>query len=422
MLNKLFAYYLIFISLSINAQHLDIGRKWVDTLSSEYFFGRGYVNDGVNKAADFIKNEFQHLGLIELPGLDHFFQPFTHIVNTFPGKVEVSVGEKVLVNGVHFMVHPNSGGGSLTLNPTVINYPDVGDEFVKEAISDILKDNFNSIVFDLTGAEYQEENELIFRFISLANHFPVIFISDKKLTWGVGADVQLKNPVIQLADSIDVMDKSIAINVDAKLEESFESRNVAGYIQGKSPNAKTILFTAHYDHLGGMGSEVFIPGANDNASGVSMLGALANYYIKNPPDHHIVFIAFAGEEAGLLGSEYFVKNNTIGLDSIEIVLNIDLMGTGEDGITLVNGKVLTAQFERMVKINQKHNFLPKIKPRGPAKNSDHYYFTKNGVPAFFIYTLGDYPHYHDINDKYENLPFSKYDEIVNLLIYYVNSL
>jgi hypothetical protein len=63
-----------------------------------------------------------------------------------------------------------------------------------------------------------------------------------------------------------------------------------------------------------------------------------------------------------------------------------------------------------------NQFLPKIASRGPAANSDHYFFTEKGVPAFFMYTMGPNKHYHDVDDSFENLSFEKFNSIYQLLI------
>jgi len=67
-------------------------------------------------------------------------------------------------------------------------------------------------------------------------------------------------------------------------------------------------------------------------------------------------------------------------------------------------------------INREQQLLKVVKSRGPAANSDHYWFTEKGVPAFFIYTMGPNKNYHDIFDTYENLSFSEYDDITKLLV------
>ena len=411
------------LSFSAESQHEEIGRSWVDTLSSPYFFGRGYVKDGVNKAAEFIKNEFEAMGLQQLPGADSYFQDFSFGVNTFPGVVAVKHDKRELINGVHFMVDPNSGGGEFKkLKLTYIDTIAIKDENqLKNKLDDAFSKKSEGVVFDLSGMPALDEMNLKYQLLGLGNHFPIVFVTSNKMDWGVGR-VQLKYPVVSIADSIFQKNKSFSLCIKAEWEANFISKNVMGYIPSLNKDARTIVFTAHYDHLGGMGNEVFIPGANDNASGTSMLAAIAQHFLKEPSQDHLVFIAVAGEEAGLLGSEYFVESNVMGLDSIRIVLNLDLMGSGEKGITIVNGTIFKDEFDLFQRINQEKNYLTKIKARGETQNSDHYHFYKNGVSAFFIYALGSYKHYHDIHDAYENLPFSAYNEMVNLLIDFVNLL
>jgi hypothetical protein len=421
MRNNIF-YSIVFISLSFVSfsQHIDLGRKWVDTLSSSHFFGRGYVNDGVNKAAEFIEKEFKDIGLDHLPDQNSFFQEFGFEVNTFPGIVAVKYGKRKLINGVHFMVDPNSGSGELkNIKLTKVDTADLKDDSrMKILMNEVQSGKTDGILFDLRGVNKTDEMNIKHQILGFGNYFPLVFITSNKMDWGVGR-TQLKHPVISIADSIYKPKKKFSICIEAELISDFRNKNVMGYIPSKEENAKTFIFTAHYDHLGGMGSEVYIPGAHDNASGTSMLGALASYYVSHPPKHNIVFIAFAGEEAGLLGSEYFVRSDVMKLDSINFVLNLDIMGSGDEGITVVNGGIFEDAFLLLKSINEEKNYLKRIKSRGETQNSDHYYFYKNGVPAFFIYSQGEYKHYHDIYDVYENLPFSAYDEIVSLLIDFV---
>src|SRR5699024_4573068 len=104
-----------------------------------------------------------------------------------------------------------------------------------------------------------------------------------------------------------------------------------GVLPSSKKDADTLVFTAHYDHLGMMGKKAMFPGGNDNASGTSMLLSMAHYFQQNPSDYHLIFIAFAGEEVGLLGSKYFVENKSISLSSIHFLINLDIMGSGEEG-------------------------------------------------------------------------------------------
>ena len=103
-------------------------------------------------------------------------------------------------------------------------------------------------------------------------------------------------------------------------------------------------------------------------------------------------------------------------------MNLDIMGSGEDGITAVNATLFENEFNLLNKINEEDQLLKKIKKRGPAANSDHYWFTEAGVPAFFIYTMGPNKNYHDVFDLYEELSFKEYDDITKLLVRFVEEL
>src|SRR5690606_27479201 len=193
----------------------------------------------------------------------------------------------------------------------------------------------------------------------------------------------------------------IHTNLRAEFVKNYRTQNVIGYLPAARRTKKTIVFTAHYDHLGRLGSETYFPGGNDNASGTAMIITLADYFREHPTEYNLLFIAFAGEEAGLLGSKYYVEHPLSELKHIEFLINLDIMGSGEEGITIVNGSIFTEHFDLISEINEEQQLLKQIKARGYAANSDHYWFTDAGVPAFFIYTMGTNKHYHDVFDTYE---------------------
>jgi Zn-dependent M28 family amino/carboxypeptidase len=149
--------------------------------------------------------------------------------------------------------------------------------------------------------------------------------------------------------------------------------------------------------------------------------ALAEYYARNKPKYSIAFIAFAAEEAGLVGSFHFTANPLIPLENILFVLNTDLAGTGDDGITVVNATAFEPLYQRMDSINRARNLLPQVVRRAQTANSDHYPFSLKGVPAFFIYTRGGIAAYHDVFDKPETLPLTKFKELFTLLCLFLES-
>ena len=95
---------------------------------------------------------------------------------------------------------------------------------------------------------------------------------------------------------------------------------------------------------------------------------------------------------------------------------MDIMGTGEEGITVVNGSVFKTEFEKLKQINTDNQFIKAVNIRGKAANSDHYFFTENGLKAFFIYSMGGIKAYHDIYDRAETLPLNEFENLFNLVI------
>lgn len=420
MQNKIF--FILFILLfSFAYSQEKTGRRVTEILCSDSLYGRGYVNNGVQKAARYLANEFEAVGLT--PYLDDgFLQDFSFDVNSFPSEMKLSTENKSLIPGKHFVVHPSSGGGSGIFNYIVLDSSDFSNEKrIAEAMQRIRTGEKNSILVDTRNVTNRTAQEMRNVYGELGNYTPTLITTNQKFTWSVGRK-QYKHPVVIINDSL-LTKKPTKLSYEISAEfEKHTSQNVIGYLPSKRKRAKTIVFTAHYDHLGGMGDATFFPGANDNASGTSMLIAIAEHFKQNPSKYNLLFIAFAGEEAGLVGSEHFVSSESYPLDDIKFLLNLDIMGSGEEGITVVNGAVLKKPFKKLQKINQKEAYFKKVKPRGETANSDHYHFYKNGVPSFFIYTMGPNKHYHDIFDTYDELSFAAYNDIINLLTEFINKL
>lgn len=362
------------------AQDMAFARKLVDTLTSSYFWGRGYTNNGVVKAAGFLTAQLQSYGLKPMAG-NNFLQPFSYPVNTYPGKMEVAINGTALVPGRDFLVSPDSRG-------------------VKASGKLIQKDSTH--------------------FVDPANR--ILVMLEDKLTWSAEQHV-LDYTIIQLDKKlIKGLPLTIDVNIQNTFVPNFKTANICGMVKGTSKPDSVIVFTAHYDHLGGMGSSVYFPGANDNASGVTQVLSLAKYYAAHPQPYSMAFILFSGEEAGLVGSKYFSEHPLIPLKNIRFLVNLDLEGTGIDGITVVNATVYPNEFGLLRNINDQNKLLAKVNSRGKAANSDHYFFTEKGVPAFYLYTLGGIKAYHDIYDISATLPLNEYENLFNLLLKFNDGL
>lgn len=420
-MRKISAIFVLFIGFNSIGQIEEV-RRITKQLCSPEFHGRGYYQKGDSIAAAFIVKEFQKL---EIDGYNGEFLQYFNIesVNTFPGAMEVKQGDRVLIPGVHFLVDPSSSGSTRELKPMQVEVDVLLNKTKLGKTIEEIKDRsskYNAIAVHLEGLSADTLKKLAGISQALTEYFPVLEVTDSKFTWSVGAD-QFAFPLIQIQDSI-YSRGNLFIDIEAKVLKNYSTQNIVAYLPAKKKCAKTVVFTAHYDHLGRMGDDIYFPGANDNASGTAMLLTMAKYFKENPSDYNVMFIAFAGEEAGLLGSKYFVENPVLKLKKIKFLVNLDIMGSGEDGVTVVNATLFEDEFALLQKINEEKSLLKVVKKRGPAANSDHYWFTLKGVPAFFIYTMGPNKNYHDVFDFYDNLSFKEYEDITTLLIEFVQRL
>jgi hypothetical protein len=351
--------FIIFLFLAINtfAQDSTYTRNVVNTLTSKQFWGRGYTKDGMKKSADYLAAAYQKIGL--LPMGSDYKQTFNFPVNTFPGKMMVAINGQKLIPGKDFIVNNESPG-------------------IKQKAD----------LTEIDSLNYQASPSL------------KILLKDK----------------LTAKKSLTTIPKEINVDIENNFIPDFQAANVCALVKGTKYPDSLLIITAHYDHLGGMGAETYFPGANDNAAGVATLLSLAKYYTAHPQPYSIGFICFAGEEAGLLGSRYFVENPLVPLSKIKFLINLDLVGTGEAGMTVVNASVYPKAFAQLNAINNENHYISKINSRGKAANSDHYFFTEKGVPAFFIYTQGGPSAYHDVFDKPETLPLTEYKDLFKLIV------
>lgn len=408
-----------FSSVNGFAQDKKYARYLVDTLASPGMSGRGYVNNANRIASDFIAGEMKQHGLMSFE--EGYFQPFTLPINTFPGKVLFSVNGIKLKPGVDFIVSASSpsvrGEYKIkVLDPKMFDKP--------EKLFRLNGKNFDNILLLIDKSAIPKERQKLVDSLVWTNYLKsagYIIVSDKeRLLYSVSQGYNQKPyPVFEvLKPALPIKPKLAEISVDAVFESTMEVRNVIGYISGTEVPDSFLVITAHYDHLGMMGTEALFAGANDNASGVAMMLDMARHFSKpeNRPRFSMAFIALAAEETGLIGSEFYVQNPFFPLSQITFLINLDMVGTGSEGITVVNGKTFVQQYERLVKINADNEYILKVAQRGESCNSDHCPFFKKGVPAVFIYSMGkEHREYHNVYDSAVRVPLSEYEDIFRLL-------
>jgi len=407
--------------ITSQAQDIQYARSVIDTLCSDYMSGRGYVNEGDKRAAAYIAGEMTGMGLNVFN--INYYQTVTFPINTILGETKVVLDGNTLEAGTDYLIAAHCKATKRSFEIVWLDYKVAKSKRrLKKFINKGLKDKIVLIDPKISSSEKTRAFTRSLRFSNTLEAAGVI-ISSEKLTWHIVDGNKVSDYlVINIRNGLlTEKSKEITLDFNNRFYEKYHSQNVIGYIPGTKNPDRYIVFTGHYDHLGMMGNVMF-PGANDNASGIAMMLDLAQYYTKNPPEYSIVFMAFTGEEAGLHGSTTYAENPYFNLDDIQILFNLDMVGTGSDGIMVVNGSKFEEEFKLLDSLNTESGLLKKVGKRGESRNSDHYPFYAKGVTAFFIYTRGKEFHvYHSTSDKAKDIPLTDYEDLVGLLIRFVDS-
>lgn len=409
------------ICLPLFSQDKSYARTVVDTLTSDQYAGRGYVKNGHLKAANFIAKEFRRLGLQSFDS--DYKQEYQIDANTFGGAVDLSIDKTPLLAGIDFLVDPSCPSVKGTFKLKWLNHKIVGNT---KKMGKFVNSDLSSTFLIIDTEEVTDSAQLEFMNAMIHNPFQakgIIIVQSKKLTWSQSSE-QRNYPLIFINKTqIKFKNKTITLNIEAKLKKDLITQNVIGFVKGSEFPDSFMVFSAHYDHLGMLGPDAIFYGANDNASGIAMLLNLAKHYVQpqNQPKYSVLFIAFGAEEIGLLGSKHYTEKPYFPLKQIKFLINVDIMGTGGEGITVVNGTVQPKAFQLLEEINDSKNYLTKIKKRGKAANSDHHWFDAQNVPCVFIYTMGGSKAYHDIQDTGSNLTLLRYNECFQLITDFIQA-
>lgn len=402
----------------IYAQDLDYVRYVVKNLASKEMKGRGYVDDGDERTAHFIASQYKRFGL--KPLLKNYFQEYHFSINTFPGKMLVMADGKELKPAYDYLVALSSPGRE---QPFGLRWL-LNDSLPSSERFWALHNEDHSQILVVTDKYHKE-----FADTNILKAGGYIFLRDStsRLTWKASDGLKVKDYVVlQIREGvISSQTKIVYLAFENRFREKYKSRNVIGMIPGYAQPDSLVVITAHYDHLGMMGKNTMFPGTNDNASGVATLLDFARHFSipGNEPYYSMVFIATSGEEVGLLGAHFCAEAPPFDLPKVKFLLNFDMVGTGSEGIGLVNGDTLVNYARLIERINESRNYVKQIHRRGESCNSDHCPFFRKGVPSFFIYTVGkEWPYYHHPDDNEQGPPFTGYVGFFDLIRDFIKEL
>lgn len=429
-------------------------RNHIEYLASDALKGRKTGTPEALAAAEYIREQFRNSGLKLLS--DNGFQHFEVVTGiTLGDKNLLEIDGQSLIAGEDFTPLPFSKNGNLSAPVVFIGYGfDITDDDFRwndyenmdmtgkwamilrgapqpETDSDrfagsvderfkvmIAQDNGAAGVIFISGEQLDKDDKLLrlsYDRSPATSGIPVIhlkrsvadqFITDDKMQIATLEENINRN---MQPNSFDIS-VTVTAHVDLKKEHVI-AQNVVAMIEGSDPDIhdQFVVIGAHFDHLGmgGRGSGSRTPdtvavhyGADDNASGVAGIIALANYFAATDkaPARSIVFAAFDAEEMGLIGSRHFVNEPLIDLKKVTAMINFDMIGRLRETNTIsIGGTGTSLETEEILnQLAEKYPLTLNYSKEGFGP-SDHAAFYSNDIPVFFIST-GAHADYHTPRD------------------------
>jgi aminopeptidase YwaD len=436
--------------------------KTITYLASPQLEGRQPGSDGYYQAAAFMEKEFTDLGLKSL-GDNGYFQNVSveYVKITENPELFLSVDGKDTKEyklGKDFVCRGQTGFGDYTANVVFCGYgisePQAGyDDYagmdVKGKIVLVFKQNPS---FKVDSVDFSNKYNR-YRANVAANHgavamllvstplsknpqpligsimdgegtydksFPQLHIDipiAQELMQGIDDLKQLQQKIDSLEKPSSIQLKSaVHINVKGEYYPERNSMNVIGILQGSNPKLKDeyIVISAHLDHVGKQGSELYFPGANDNASGSAAVLQMARAFSKKDaaPDRSVIFVLYTSEEQGLLGSAWFASHCPVPVDKIVAAINMDCIAFG-DSIQVGNGKANPVLWN-IARFQDSCTSKMMVKSTWNGGGADLDGLYKAGVPGLYFVTKNSYTHLHLPTDKPETLNQPLYESLVKL--------
>jgi aminopeptidase YwaD len=431
-------------------------QQHVTYLASDELDGRRTGTAGANEAAKYIAREFERLGIRPAPATDSrkINVMSARYLQTFPYIGSVELGKNNVL----------SVRGSETLNFLA------GEDWMPLGISPNQKRNLTGVVFAGYGITANELNHNDYKATYTRNQVAVIqkgtpdgdnphgrFTTAGQLRFkvaaaqsaGVGAlliisdEDDFKNEALaklhydnaglagipvaviskQAAEKLMNYAKEVTLVTDV-VRADVPAHNVVGVIEGSDPVLKneSIVIGAHYDHLGRGGEGSLAPrsgeihhGADDNASGTAGVLELARIFSTQRPKlkRTLVFIAFSGEEEGLLGSNYYVNHPLMPLDKTVAMINMDMIGRMKDRKLVIGGVGTAKEWRGLITTGANNAFELTMNEDGYGP-SDHSSFYSKQIPVLFFWT-GTHTDYHKPSDTFEKINYADEARILSLV-------
>jgi Peptidase family M28 len=368
-------------------------------LASDELKGRKTGTAEIDKAADFIAEEFKKSGLKTYEGLETYKQSFAYIRTKFIDAKGIIDSSKVESSNIIAITTDSI----LKINEAS-NYKKIivgKEDNLFFAAEDAIKAETNAIVFINSFFKNDFNRLKRFKRDGLKKNYSVVFVLDNGNASKYNFEIQ------------------------NKITETKYS-NVLAVLPGKTKKDEFVIFSGHYDHLGAVkpnakGDSVY-NGANDDAAGTTAVIMLANYFAKlKNNERTLVFVAFTAEEIGGFGSQYFSTH--INADKVVAMFNLEMIGTeskwGKNSAYITGYE--KSDFGKILQQNLKGTAF-RFEP-DPYLSQNLFYRSDNatlaalGVPAHTISTskMDSEPNYHKLTDEVGTLDMNNMTEVIKAI-------
>ena len=405
-------------------------KKHIQYLASDELEGRETGTQGERLSAEYIADQFSKIGLLPKGEQDYYQYMTVPNLRMAQGNTSLMIDKKVQTLFIDFYpISASSNNGRYDGEIVNIGYG-IEDEGLKHNdYKDVdLAGKAVIIDLDLPGGTHPHNKFMAWTGVEQRVNYAkskgakaVIFHTKNKdlIPNGTLTKTIKHSGIPVLFVKKDLSDITIA-NGDLVIDVlllSTDAHNVLGYID--NGKRTTVVIGAHHDHLGkghhgGSRSEKpgdIHNGADDNASGIAALIELAKVVKKKPKhfsNNNYLFIAFTGEEEGLLGSKYFVKSNLFIREQVPYMINMDMVGhlDSTSKTLIINGVGTSPSWtEAISSISYPKRKIAKVKTTESGIGaSDHTSFYLQGIPAVHFFT-GQHQHYHKPTDDVEIVNF-----------------
>lgn len=443
-------------------------KKHLTYIASDELEGRDTGSEGQRKAAEYIANHFQSVGLSPIVpgpfGSRSYFQKFKlfkngwqdayikvgnnkrlHFQDFYPnGLVHIPdevTSELIFVNKITAEAYYTSKGVmTFETDDKEADKATIEKAFTAGAASVFLISNTAADKFSTLAAERQAVLSRYNRMRleateSVPSKKPSFVVSPSLAAEMLG--VSAKKLVKAQKSSKSSIKLSTVTFKSQRGDELVETMNVMGFLEGTDKKDEVVVITAHYDHVGIDSKGQIYNGADDDGSGTCSILELAEAFAKAKAEGHgprrsILFMTVTGEEKGLLGSRYFTDvEPIIPLKQLVCDLNIDMIGridkdhaNDDKYVYLIGSDKLSSELHNISEAANKDHINFKLDytyndPNDPNRfyyRSDHYNFAKNNIPVVFYFT-GVHEDYHRPGDDVEKILFPKYQQIVRLVFH-----